>query len=183
MEKEKKITLPAYGLAEDFIAPLAPVEEKSSSAKNPAEPDAVQKYVIFFLGQEEYGLLISDVREINRVGRITRVPNAPEFIRGVINLRGKIVPIIELKSGLKLGKTQVSKETRIVVVERGVKLFGLLVDRISQVLTISEDQIEEKLDDAKIAQGFIRGVAKFEGTRLVILLNYQEILEKMLKKA
>lgn len=182
MEKEKKITLPAYGLAEDFIAPPAPVEEKSTPAEDQAEPDAVRKYVIFFLGQEEYGLLISEVREINRVGRITRVPNSPEFIKGVINLRGKIVPVIELKGGLNLGKTQIGKETRIVVVEQGAKLFGLLVDRISQVLTISESQIEQKLDDAKIAQGFIRGVAKFAGTRLVILLNYQEILEKMLRR-
>ncbi|MDD5225213.1 MAG: chemotaxis protein CheW [bacterium] len=183
MEKEKKITLPAYGLAEDIIAPPAPVQEKSTSPEDQAEPDAVRKYVIFFLGQEEYGLLISEVQEINRVNRITRVPNASAHIKGVINIRGKILPVIDLKKGLNLGETEIGKESRIVVVERGVRPLGLLVDRISQVLTIAENQMEKKLNDTKIAQGFIRGLAKLEGTRLVILLNYQEILGKMLKKA
>ena len=178
--------LPQYGLAEDILGPDAPEPSgKAGRGRAAAGPGngvsadrALIKFVTFFLEKEEYGLPISEVQEINRVTEVTRVPNAPEHVRGVINLRGKIVPVIELKKRLNLGATEIGKESRVVVVEYGPKLLGLMVDRVSQVLNLTNDQIEEAPEEVvKVDQNFIKGVGKLED-RMVILLELEEVIGK-----
>jgi purine-binding chemotaxis protein CheW len=183
----KRLILPAYGLAEEVLGGLSregpgPEKENRGNALKPvradrgAEEKHWQKFVTFFLEKEEYGLPISRVQEINRVGEITRVPNAPAHVRGVINLRGKIVPVIELKSRLKLGKSEINKDSRVVVVEHGPKLLGFLVDRVSQVLNLSSDEIEtapEEVDQGH--ENYIQGVGKLPD-RMIILLNFEKIV-------
>lgn len=166
--------LPPFGLAEEVLEKVQPMrtegENRSSKDKN-----GKMKYVTFFLGREEYGLPISDVQEINRAVEITRVPNSPDHVMGVINLRGKIVPVVELKKRLKLGATIVDKDSRIVVVEQGSKVLGLMVDRVSQVLHISSDQIEKAPEEAvQVQEDYIKGIGKFDG-RMIILLELERI--------
>lgn len=134
------------------------------------------KFVTFFLEKEEYALPIRQVQEINRITEITKVPNSPCHVRGVINLRGRIVPVIELKRRLKLGEASVDKDSRIVVVENGSKVLGLMVDRVAQVLNISSAQIDDTPDE--VSQGednYIKGIGKING-RMIILLDLEKVI-------
>ncbi len=179
-------TLPPFGLAEDVLGAGSQEEEATTSEKvlkpgggdGESADESLMKFVTFSLGAEEYALPISQVQEINRVVDITRVPNSPEHVMGVINLRGKIVPVIELKHRLKLGETQVDKDSRIVVVEYGPRILGMMVDRVSQVLNIASEQIESAPEEViQVHENYIKGVGKIED-RMVILLNLEQIVGK-----
>jgi purine-binding chemotaxis protein CheW len=174
--------LPAYGLAEDVLAARPRDDAPEERTRRPqgtgarSEDAAVMKFVTFFLDREEYGLPIGQVQEINRVGDITRVPNAPDHVIGVINLRGKIVPVIELKRRLRLGESNMSKESRIVVVEHGPKILGLLVDRVAQVLNLPAAQIEPPPEEiGQSGRNYIQGMGKLED-RMLILLDLGQVV-------
>ncbi len=174
-EGKKKIVLPPYGLAEDILESLGEgpdpieMEEEKSSAEI--------KIVTFFMDREEYGLPIDRVREINRVGEITRVPNSARHVLGVINLRGKIIPAIELKKRLGLGPSVLDKASRIVVAETGQKLMGLLVDSVSEVMNVRSEEIEMVSEDlVEDEKSFIKGVVKLE-ERIIILIDLDGILK------
>jgi purine-binding chemotaxis protein CheW len=171
--------LPPFGLAEEILGLKAAGPESPSPPNIPGLTDkTVQKYVTFYLGKEEYGLPISEVQEINRVGEITRVPHTPPHVLGVINLRGKIIPVIELRNRLNLGEIKPGKESRIVVVESGPKLMGMLVDRVSQVLSLDPGQIESAPQEAiKGEENYLRGVGKI-GERMIIILDLQKVIGK-----
>jgi purine-binding chemotaxis protein CheW len=139
-----------------------------------AEP--MEHLVTFLLSDEEYGLDVRVVQEIIRLTEITHVPRSPSFIKGVINLRGRIIPVVDLKRKLELGEVTASRLSRIVVVKLRDRLIGLLVDGASQVLKIpvsSIDAAPEEILDVNVS--FIRGVAKLQ-KRLIILLDLQKIL-------
>ena len=181
-EKQGSSPLPPSGLAEDVLGAAPPEEKEPKKKKNPdggnggVGDEDLMKFVTFFLEQEEYALPIDQVQEINRVGEITRVPNSPEHVRGVINLRGKIVPVIELKQRFRLGETKVDKESRIVVVEQGPKVLGLMVDRVAQVLNVSSEQIESAPEEVvQIHENYIRGIGKIDG-RMIILLELEKVI-------
>ncbi len=134
--------------------------------------------VSFKLGEEEFGVDILQVQEIIRMQNITRVPNAPHFVEGVINLRGKVIPVIDLRKRFDLGDHERDKNTRIVVVKIDDVVVGLIVDEVSEVLRISADTVEPPPPIvAGIESDFIRGVGKLEG-RLLILLDLNRILSK-----
>jgi purine-binding chemotaxis protein CheW len=141
-----------------------------------AAPELMEHLVTFYLADEEYALDVRTVQEIIRMTDTTHVPRAPEFIKGVINLRGRIIPVVDLKRKLALGEVAPSRLARIVVVKVRERLIGLLVDGASQVLKIPVSAIdaapEEILD---VSASFIRGVAKME-KRLIILLDLYKIL-------
>ncbi|MGA1790461.1 MAG: chemotaxis protein CheW [bacterium] len=142
------------------------------------QDEGLMKYVTFFLEEEEYALPISQVQEIKRVGDITRVPNAPEHVRGVMNLRGRIVPVIELKKRLSLGEAMIDNDSRIVVVEQGRKVLGLMVDRVAQVLNMAAGQIEDAPEEVvQIQENYIKGVGKMD-ERMIILLDLEQIIGK-----
>ena len=127
--------------------------------------------VTFALGSEEYGVDIAQVQEINRMVTITHVPRAPRFMEGVINLRGQLIPIIDLRTRFGMDRSERTKNTRIVVTEIGSKRIGMVVDSVSEVLRIPVEQIEDAPDlVAGVDTEYIRGVGKM-GDRLIIMLD------------
>ena len=187
--------LPAFGLAEDILRheqapaeneerfPAAQTVENKENGERARRTEVTTKYVTFFLSKEEYGLPIVQVQEINRVSEITKVPNAPDHVVGVVNLRGKILPVVELKKRLDLGVSELTKESRIVVVEAGAKILGLLVDRVSQVIALSSSEIEAA--PGEIVRGHdthLKGIGKTEG-RMIILLDLESVAGKIPARA
>ena len=134
------------------------------------------RIVSFELDGDEYGLPIERVHEILRVGSITRVPNAPAHVRGVTNVRGRLLPVIELSGMLGLAPVELTKDARVVAVELAGRLLGLLVDRATRVLALLEDEIEPAPEAAVDPEcSYIAGVAKGDG-RLVMLLDLERAL-------
>lgn len=130
------------------------------------------------IGRETFGLPISIVREIVRVPEITSVPNAPDYIEGVINLRGRIIPIVDLRKRFGQKTFEPNKKNRIVVVELGARSFGLIVNSASEVLRIPPSEIEEPNNVFQEGElDYITGVGKLNG-RLVILLDVNRILKR-----
>jgi purine-binding chemotaxis protein CheW len=134
--------------------------------------------VSFALGSEEYGVDIAQVQEINRMVTITRVPRAPQFMEGVINLRGKLIPIVDLRARFGMDRSEHTKNTRIVVTEIGSKSVGIVVDSVSEVLRIPVEQIEDAPDlVAGVDTEYIRGVGKM-GDRLIIMLDLARVISR-----
>jgi purine-binding chemotaxis protein CheW len=132
--------------------------------------------VTFALGSEEYGVDIAQVQEINRMVTITHVPRAPQFMEGVINLRGQLIPIIDLRTRFGMARSERTKNTRIVVTEIGNKRIGMVVDSVSEVLRIPVEQIEDAPDlVAGVDTEYIRGVGKM-GDRLIIMLDLGRVI-------
>jgi purine-binding chemotaxis protein CheW len=132
--------------------------------------------VTFALGSEEYGVDIAQVQEINRMVTITHVPRAPQFMEGVINLRGQLIPIIDLRTRFGMQRSERTKNTRIVVTEIGNKRIGMVVDSVSEVLRIPVEQIEDAPDlVAGVDTEYIRGVGKM-GDRLIIMLDLARVI-------
>jgi purine-binding chemotaxis protein CheW len=132
----------------------------------------------FRIGNETYGVRIAAVREIVRVPEITSVPNAPETIEGVINLRGKIIPVMDLRKRFGLAEIVSDKKNRILVVELENKLLGLIVNSASEVLRISPSDIEAPGNVfAEGESGYVTGVGKLKG-RLIILLDINKLLHR-----
>ena len=104
--------------------------------------DEALQLVTFRLADEEFGIDIKKVQEINRMIGITKIPNAPAYVEGVVNLRGKIIPIFSLRTKLGLGRTDRDKATRIMVVEIEGRILGFIVDSVSEVLRIQDPKIE-----------------------------------------
>ena len=132
----------------------------------------------FRIGNETYGVRIASVREIVRVPEITLVPNAPDMIEGVINLRGKIIPVMDLRKRFGSVPVQPDKKNRILVVELDGKLIGLMVSSASEVLKIPPADIESP--GSVFAEGessYVTGVGKLKG-RLIILLDIARLLRQ-----
>src|ERR1700716_2090691 len=138
--------------------------------------------VSFKLGSEEYGVDIAQVQEINRMVAITHVPRAPQFMEGVINLRGQLIPIIDLRTRFGMPRAEHTKNTRIVVTEIGSKRVGMVVDSVSEVLRLPVGQIEAAPDMISgVDTEYIRGVGKLE-ERLIILLDLARIISNAEKR-
>ncbi|MGB9553112.1 MAG: chemotaxis protein CheW [Candidatus Caldatribacteriaceae bacterium] len=139
--------------------------------------------VAFQLGEESYGVDIAQVQEIIRMQPVTRVPGAPTFVEGVINLRGRVIPVLDLRKRFNLPARQDTKDTRIVVVEVPPHTVGMIVDAVDEVLRISEDKVEPPSPFiASIDTEYLRGVGKLEG-KLLILLDLSKVLSKEEKNA
>jgi len=134
------------------------------------------KYLTFFLESEEYGVEILKVQEI--IGRmpITPVPRTPEFIRGVINLRGKIHPLMDLKVKFGMEHTQITDETCIIVIKTSTIMMGILVDRVSEVANIAAGEIEDTPSfGAGIDTDYLLGVGK-SGGKVRLLLDIEKVI-------
>jgi purine-binding chemotaxis protein CheW len=154
----------------------APVREERKAM------EATEHLATFFLGREEYGVDVRLVQEIIRVSEVTQVPRAPDFVKGVINLRGRIIPVVDLKRKLGLGEVEIVRQSRIVVVKVKERLIGLLVDAASQVLKVPVSTIEGAPEEVmEIDAAAIRGVAKLPG-RLIILMDLMKTLSLELKE-
>lgn len=134
--------------------------------------------VAFRLGNETYAVDIQQVQEIIRMQRITAVPGAPFFVEGVINLRGRIIPVIDLRKRLGLPPGEETDEVRIVVVEVPPHKVGMIVDAVEEVLRLSTENIEAPSSlVASVDEQYLKGVGKTED-RLVVLLDLKEVLKK-----
>jgi purine-binding chemotaxis protein CheW len=137
--------------------------------------------VCFDLGGEEYGINIMEVREIIRFHSITTVPNSPDYVAGIVNLRGNVLPVIDLRIRFDKEVVEWNEENRIVVVEMGERLTGLIVDNVNDVITISENEIEYtksvmKSDDS---DDLIKGICKLDnGEKILILLDVNAVLKQ-----
>ncbi len=144
------------------------------------EPDlpaaADEQVVIFNLADEAFGIDIARVQEIIRWQRVTAVPKAAEFVEGIINLRGRIVPVVDLRRCFGIGSKTPDKETRIVVVEIRDATVGLIVDAVSEVLQVAGSAIEPPSRVVTTADSaFLRGIARLED-RLITLLDLEKVL-------
>ena len=225
---DSKITLPAFGLAEEIlgshvnsggeteqaVGKTAPektvkgasggrgreysaraakaVDSKQSGAgllsggKDQRSPDTESKerdsgpqlhLVTYNIDREEYGVDIDRVQEIIRVGLITPVPNSPEYIRGVINLRGKIIPVLDLRKRLEIPEGALTKNSRVMVVEPRGKVLGLLVDAVQQVLWMPVASVESPPDEVEKTRAYVKGIGKID-SRLIMLMDLDKVLEK-----
>ena len=137
--------------------------------------DELIQLVSFKLGQEEFGIDILKVQEINRMVEITKVPQAPYYCEGVINLRGKVIPVIDLRKKFSLESTERDKNTRIIVCDVDTNVVGMIVDAVEEVLRIPSSTVEPAPDVVvTVDSDYIRGVAKLE-ERLLILLDISRI--------
>jgi purine-binding chemotaxis protein CheW len=132
--------------------------------------------VVFKLGNEEYGVDITQVREIIKMKEITRIPNAPEFVEGVINLRGQITSVTDLRKRLGIGAHENNEQTRIIIVELDKSTIGMIVDSVSEVLRLNKEDVDSTPSmAANVDTKYIRGVGKLKD-RLLILLDLNKVL-------
>ncbi|MCC6792627.1 MAG: chemotaxis protein CheW [Thermomicrobiales bacterium] len=145
-------------------------------ADRTARGNGEQQLVVFELGREVYGVDIAAVQEIIRMQEITKVPRAPRFVEGVINLRGKVIPVVDLRHRFGLDHADRTRASRIVVVDIGDHTIGMVVDGVSEVLRITDDCVEPPSPVVTtLDSDYLRGIAKLE-ERLVILLELDQVL-------
>lgn len=126
----------------------------------------------------EYGVPITQVQEINRLTTPTKLPKAPTFVEGVINLRGKVIPVIDLKKRFEMEGSQYTDNTRIIVVEIAGHTVGMIVDEVTEVLRISANNVEPPPSIiGGVTADYLRGVGKL-GERLLVLLDLHQILTR-----
>lgn len=137
-----------------------------------------RQVVVFKLQGEEYCIDIMKVMEIIRMQEIVKLPDTPDFVEGVVNLRGKIIPVIDLKKRFHLEGKEISEETRIIITDTDGKTVGFIVDNVTEVLRLNEDDIEPiNTDVVGIDKDYIAGIGKLEN-RLLILLDLNKVLTK-----
>lgn len=136
------------------------------------------KLIVFRLGHEEYALSVQNVGSIERILPITRVPSTPSFVKGVINLRGVVTPVIDLKRRFHNEDTEFSNQTRIIIINFEDITVGIIVDSANDVVDIDESQIEPPPEVVGMVEvDYITGVVKLDN-RLLILLDLEKILSK-----
>lgn len=138
-----------------------------------------KQYVVFRIGEEEYGADINKVTVIERMLNIARVPTTPAYIKGVINLRGDIIPVMDLRLRLGLPEKEEDEDTRIIILDINKIFFGIIVDSVSEVLQLEEAKIESAagiINDKNM--DYINGVAKAE-SKLVTLINMEKLISEL----
>ncbi|AZO93270.1 chemotaxis protein CheW [Halocella sp. SP3-1] len=137
---------------------------------------AENQFLTFIVENEEYGVDVLSVQEIIRYKKPTVIPNTPESVRGVINFRGEVIPIIDLRRKFGFGDKEYNNFTVIIIIEVINKIFGMIVDQVSDILSFSKGDIQETLDfSSDINTDFISGMAKLD-ERLIILIKFEKLL-------
>lgn len=134
------------------------------------------QYVVFKLSDEYYAINIEGVENIEKIINITRVPKTPSYVKGVINMRGEIVPIIDLRARLNLNSKEYDDETRIIINKTADLMIGFIVDSTYEVIEINQSEIETKVNENKNLETYVSGIAKNNG-RMIILLDMAKILD------
>ncbi|MFN3782063.1 MAG: chemotaxis protein CheW [Candidatus Kapaibacteriota bacterium] len=150
---------------------------KSTSLINQeGEKSEMLQLVTFELAGEFFGIEILKVQEISPMTKITRVPNAPKYVEGVINLRGKVIPVVDLRKLMNLNLRDYDASSRIIVLHLDGKIIGILVDKMNEVIWVNKNSIETNptQSESKISENYIIGVVNLED-RLVILLDLYKL--------
>lgn len=143
---------------------------------SPATEKGIQQFVKIRIGSEWYGISIAIVENIVRMQRITRVPGSEHYIKGVINLRGKVVPVMSLRLKLDIEEVEDTRLTRIIILKIDGDELGIIVDEVREVLTLQDEDIEEVYKDSKtVNANYLVGVGKV-GDDLISLLDMYEVL-------
>lgn len=154
---------------------VTPTEDINTAISQATADGELLQLVSFEVGEEEYAVPILSVQEINRMMQITRVPQSPAFVEGVINLRGKIIPVIDLRKRFGLTELENSDDVRIIVVEIASRVIGFTVDRVNEVLRINANIVEPP--PAMVTgmdTDYVQGVGKLDD-RLLILLHLEKL--------
>ena len=139
---------------------------------------AISQFLTFLLGAEQYGVAILKVQEIRGYSAVTPIPNTPAHIKGVINLRGTVVPVVDLRAKFSMETTEYNKFTVIIVLTVGEKVIGLVVDAVSDVLDIPAAEMRQVPDlGARVDTRFISGMATI-GERMTVLLDIDRLLSE-----
>jgi purine-binding chemotaxis protein CheW len=143
-----------------------------------SEGTGSMQLVSFRLAEEEYGIEITKIREIILMGEITRVPQTPHYVKGLINLRSTVIPVIDLRTRFALPEEELTDESRIMVLHVGTKTIGIIVDAVSEVLRVTKDQMAPPPPTvAGLGQEYLTGLVKLED-RLLILLDIEKLLSE-----
>jgi len=147
--------------------------------KSPGTQGELAQLVSFSIFNEEYGVEVLKVREIIRMTDITHMPNTPPYVEGVINLRGKVIPIMSMRRRFGMAETESDKQTRIIVMDAGGNLTGFIVDSVAEVIRISSGEIQPppSMASGGIEQEFVVGVVN-RPDRLLILLDPDKMLSQ-----
>ncbi|MCB9856697.1 MAG: chemotaxis protein CheW [Phycisphaerales bacterium] len=157
---------------------LAKAPNKTSDNDAAERAEATNQIVGFRLANEEYGVDIMRVQEIILPGEITQMPEVPDYICGLINLRGHVIPIVDLRKRFGLPVSERDEHTRIIVVNVGTRTIGMVVDAVNEVLRITEDQLEPPPSSiVGIEHVYIKALVKFDD-KLLILLDIESILSR-----
>jgi purine-binding chemotaxis protein CheW len=149
---------------------------KSNTRSATAAEAVTQQFLTFRLGEEEYGVPILEVREIRGYSAPTPIPNTPHFIRGVINLRGQVVPVVDLRAKFSMRAVEYGQFTVVVIVNVGNRTVGLVVDAVSDVLSVGPDTVEPPPNLGQgVDMSFLLGMAKTD-ERLVLLLDSARLI-------
>jgi purine-binding chemotaxis protein CheW len=139
--------------------------------------EAVQQFLSFTIGNENYGVDLMSVREIKGWSQTTQLPNSPEFMKGVINLRGIVVPIFDLRKRFNMGDTAPNEKNAVIIVTAGDRLIGILVDAVSDILDANPSQINQAPHvDKKLDADFIKGLISI-AEKMVVLLDVDKIFD------
>lgn len=160
---------------------MANTDDQSQQQLDSKKPSDMAQYLSFTLGDEEYGVDILRVQEIRSWEPVSRIPNVPAYEKGVVNLRGAIVPIIDLRERFSLGHSHYTPLTVVVVLQAFIggkpRVMGVVVDSVSNVIDIEKTGIQSAPDfGAKVSTEFINGLASFN-ERMVMLLDVNKLLE------
>jgi purine-binding chemotaxis protein CheW len=163
------------GRTESLLHFADELQRQSSAAEAPA-PSPELHLVAFALDREEYGIPIGQVREVLRVGEITRVPQARTHVRGVTNLRGRILAVVEIRTRMGLTPAEITHRSRIVVVGVHGRVLGILVDGVSKVVKVPVTAVAPAPEEV-LSPGtdYITGVARWD-SRLIVLLDLEKVL-------
>jgi purine-binding chemotaxis protein CheW len=141
-----------------------------------ASTDTFSEFLTFTLGTEEYGVDILKVQEIRGYGTVTRIPEAPEFIKGVINLRGTIVPVVDMRIKFKLGKVEYNALTVMIILNVANRVVGMVVDGVSDVVALSAAQIRPAPElGAAVGAQFLTGIGTLD-SRMLILVDIEKLM-------
>lgn len=148
------------------------------------DQDSIQQFLTFTIGEEEYGVEIMKVREIKGWTETTRLPNSPDFMKGVINLRGVVIPIFDLRGRFSMGETNPDEKNVVIIIAVGERLIGVLVDAVSDILSVSEDQIRPAPKmETKLDEKFVSGLISVD-EKMVVVLDVENLFDsEILKEA
>jgi purine-binding chemotaxis protein CheW len=133
------------------------------------DSDQELQLVICMLAKEEYGLPITKVQEINRMVPITRLPQTPDFMEGVINLRGRVIPVIDLRKRFQLAEAVTNDDTRIIIVDVEGQTLGIVVDAVTEVIRLPATSVEPPPPAFILDSQYIEGIGKLDGPLLILL--------------
>ncbi len=137
----------------------------------------MQQIISFQVFDKTFGLLILEIQEIIRIKKVTPLPNVPEYVRGVLNLRGNIIPIIDMRRRLNFPSIEYNEFTRIIITNQNEHLAGLIIDKINEVITVDKDKIKTNFTNYRgVSQEVLNGIVE-DKKNLILLLNLKKLID------